>query len=207
MSRQIMGERMYSLHLSSRIPRPRHWLVAACILGMLLSAAAGPDARAQVDKQESPPPEAGPAGIKVLRYVSLKADRVSLRQGPGPEYPIGWVFQRAGLPVAVIRESDVWRQIRDAGGTVGWVHNSLLSGRRTALVLPWEVQDGLNKAALATLRDGDHARARAVAQVEAGVLASIISCRNGWCRVSVADHRGYIEQSKLWGTHPNENIN
>ena len=58
----------------------------------------------------------------------------------------------------------------------------------------------------ATLRDDDRENARAIAQVEAGVLAGIIGCENGWCRVSVGNYRGYIEQSKLWGTYPNEQI-
>jgi SH3-like domain-containing protein len=169
----------------------------------LAGAAAG--AWAQADK-EAPAPEAGAGGQKAVRYVSLKADRVYLRQGPGTEYPIAWVFQRAGLPVEVIREFEVWRQVRDASGTVGWVHSSLLSGRRTALILPWEVKEGQKQAPLATLRDDEHERARAVAQVEAGVLVSIISCENRWCRVSIGDHRGYIEQAKLWGTYPNERI-
>jgi SH3-like domain-containing protein len=56
------------------------------------------------------------------------------------------------------------------------------------------------------LREGDSERARPIARVEAGVLASIIACESGWCRVSVGDYRGYIEQSKLWGTYPNEEI-
>ena len=129
-----------------------------------------------------------------------------LRQGPGTDYPTAWVFERTGLPVEVIKEFEVWRQVRDAGGTVGWVHSSLLSGRRTALILPWEVKDGQNQATSATLREDDRESARAVAQVEAGVLASIITCGNGWCRVSVGDYRGYIEQKKLWGTYPDELI-
>ena len=45
-----------------------------------------------------------------------------------------------------------------------------------------------------------------VAEVEAGVLVSIIGCDKGWCRVSIGSHRGYIEQTKLWGTYPNETI-
>ena len=144
--------------------------------------------------------------MKVPRYVSLKADRVKLRQGPGAEYPTAWVFKRTGLPVEIIKEVEVWRKVRDAGGTEGWVHMSLLSGRRTALILPWEIKGGQAQAPSATLRDDDRESARAIAQVEAGVLASIISCENGWCRVSVGDYRGYIEQSKLWGTYPNEQI-
>ena len=185
---------------------PRHRLLAACLLGVLLAVAgAERAARAQAAKEPAMP-KATSGGLKVLRYVSLKSDRVFLRKGPGTDYPIAWVFQRTGLPVEVLREFEVWRQIRDAGGTVGWVHSSLLSSRRTALILPWEVRDGNHQAPLATLRDDDHERARAVAQVEAGVLVSIIGCANRWCRVSIGDHRGYIEQAKLWGTYPDEQI-
>jgi SH3-like domain-containing protein len=185
---------------------PRHRLLAACLLGVLLAVAGTePPARAQATK-ETAMPEAASGGLKVLRYVSLKSDRVFLRKGPGTDYPIAWVFQRAGLPVEVLREFEVWRQVRDASGTVGWVHGSLLSSRRTALILPWEIKEGNGQAPLATLRDDDHERGRAVAQVEAGVLVSIIGCANRWCRVSIGDHRGYIEQAKLWGTYPGEQI-
>ena len=142
----------------------------------------------------------------MLRYVSLKADKVYLRKGPGTGYPIAKVYERAGLPVEVIREFDVWRQVRDAGGTVGWVHSALLSSRRTALVLPWEVKEGQGPAVQATLRADGSEGARAVAQVEAGVLVGILGCETGWCRVSLGSQRGYIEQTKLWGIYPNETI-
>jgi SH3-like domain-containing protein len=155
---------------------------------------------------DATPAKAAGASVKVPRYLSLKADRVLLRQGPGTEYPTAWVFRRTGLPVELIEQSDGWRKVRDAGGAEGWVHGSLLSGRRTALVLPWEIRQGQDQAPSATLREGDSERARPIARVEAGVLASIIACESGWCRVSVGDYRGYIEQSKLWGTYPNEEI-
>ncbi|HWB47187.1 MAG TPA: SH3 domain-containing protein [Hyphomicrobiaceae bacterium] len=148
----------------------------------------------------------GPSGLKIPRFVSLKSDRVNLRQGPGTEYPTSWVFRRAGLPVEVIQEFENWRQIRDAQGTSGWVLGSMLSGRRTALVLPWEIKEGQTKRAAATLRDDDSEDARPVARLEAGVLANISSCEKKWCRISVGNYRGYIEQIKLWGTYPNENI-
>src|SRR3712207_8473270 len=76
-------------------------------------------------------------GLPVPRYVSLKTDRVNLREGPSKDHRTAWVFQRAGLPVEITAEYEVWRRIRDAGGTEGWVLHSLLSGRRTALVMPW----------------------------------------------------------------------
>jgi SH3-like domain-containing protein len=199
---------MRDINLNGRTPAllgPRAPALVRHLLAVVLGALPLAGAPAQTSK-EPPPPAAGSGADKGLRYVSLKADRVYLRRGPGTDYPVAWVFQRAGLPVEVIREFEVWRQVRDATGTVGWVHSSLLSGRRTALVLPWEVKANQPEAPLATLRDDDDARARAVAQVEAGVLASIISCDKGWCRVSIGNHRGYIEQSKLWGTYPNETI-
>ena len=38
-------------------------------------------------------------GLPIPRYVSLKTDRVNLREGPSKEHRTAWVFQRAGLPV------------------------------------------------------------------------------------------------------------
>ena len=80
----------------------------------------------------------------------------------------------------------------------------MLSGRRTALILPWEAKAG--QKAMATLRNDDSERADAFAEVEAGVLANIISCDGQWCRVSVGGYRGYIEQAKLWGAYQGEVI-
>jgi SH3-like domain-containing protein len=159
--------------------------------------------------------DAAGSGLPIPRYVSLKSDRVNLRQGPGTEYPIAWVFRRAGLPVEVIKEFEGWRQVRDADGTTGWVLGSMLSGRRTVVILPWEVRGGDAKAdikgervqAMATLRDDDSERSRPIAHVEAGVLASIITCDGRWCRVSINGFRGYIEQTKLWGAYQGEVIN
>jgi SH3-like domain-containing protein len=161
--------------------------------------------------QPAPPAMVGTTGMPVPRFVSLKADRVNLRQGPGTEYPTAWVFRRVGLPVEIINEYESWRQVRDAEGTTGWVLGSMLSGRRTAVVLPWEMQaaQGQSKpgqSMAATLRDDDSATARAVAQLEAGVLANIINCDGRWCRVSVGEYRGYIEQNKLWGAYAGEII-
>jgi SH3-like domain-containing protein len=76
-------------------------------------------------------------GLPVPRYVSLKSDRVNLREGPSKEHRTRWVYQRAGLPVEIVAEFETWRRVRDADGSEGWVLHSLLSGRRTALVAPW----------------------------------------------------------------------
>ncbi len=151
------------------------------------------------------PPAVAGSGLPVPRYVSLKSDRVNLRQGPGTDYPTAWIFRRAGLPVEVVKEFEGWRQVRDAEGVTGWVLQSLLSGRRTALIQPWEVKAG-KTAPQVSVHVSDSARSRTVAMVEAGVIANVLGCDGKWCEVSVDRFRGYIEQKKLWGVYENETI-
>jgi SH3-like domain-containing protein len=141
-------------------------------------------------------------GLPVPRYVSLKTDRVNLREGPSKEHRTRWVYQRAGLPMEVTAEFETWRRVRDADGTEGWVLHSLLSGRRTALVAPWSK----NKAETFPMRSAAEQEAGVVAQLQPGVIASVASCASSWCRVSVGNITGYIRQERLWGVYPNEEI-
>lgn len=170
--------------------------LAAILAGMGLNAAlaAGPD------------PKKG-SGLPVPRYVSLKTDRVNLREGPSKDHRTAWVFQRAGLPVEIVAEYETWRRIRDAEGTEGWVLHSLLSGRRTALIVPWakgEVQP------VPLLERADE-RAEVVARIEPNVIANVKQCSGTWCRVVIVrpnadDLEGYVRQDRLWGVYPNERV-
>ena len=63
------------------------------VLALALAAGLGPAAA-----QEPPGGRRG-TGLPVPRYVSLKTDRVNLREGPSKDHRTAWVFQRAGLPV------------------------------------------------------------------------------------------------------------
>ena len=150
-------------------------------------------------------PTGASSGLPVPRFVSLKSDRVNMRRGPGLEYPTQWVYRRAGLPVEVVKEFEGWRQVRDAEGTTGWIVQTMLSGRRTALVLPWDVKPGAPAPRL-EVRADDSGTSEAVAIVEAGVIANVASCDGRWCRVSVGDVRGYVEQKKLWGVYDGESV-
>lgn len=141
------------------------------------------------------------SGLPLPRFVSLKADRVNLREGPSRQHRTTWVFQRAGLPVEITAEFDVWRKVRDSEGTEGWVLHSLLSGRRTALVAPWKKGD------VFTLYATPSKHAIPVAKLQSGVIASIKSCDGHWCHVSGEGFEGYIRQTSLWGVYPNEKIN
>jgi SH3-like domain-containing protein len=145
--------------------------------------------------------QVGPStGLPLPRYVSLKSDRVNLREGPSQDHQTIWVFQRAGLPVEITAESDNWRKIRDSEGTEGWVLQSLLSGRRTALVAPWK------KETLALYTKPSES-SDIVAKLQAGVLGNVRKCDGGsWCSIFGDGFNGYIQQSNLWGVYPNEKI-
>ena len=140
------------------------------------------------------------------RFLSLKANPVNLRKGPGLQYPKSWVYRRAGLPVEVLRSYRRWRQVRDFDGAKGWILHTLISQRRTALVMPWAHADRREKAdnRLISLRKRANVRGRTVAMLEPGTLVGLKSCNRRWCLVSVSTFRGYIEQNKLWGVYPEE---
>ena len=74
--------------------------------------------------------------LPLPRFASLKTDRVNLREGPSKDHATKWVYERAGLPVEITAEFEIWRKVRDSQGVEGWVLHSLLSGRRTGLVTP-----------------------------------------------------------------------
>jgi SH3-like domain-containing protein len=144
-------------------------------------------------------------GLPLPRFVSLKSNRVNLRVGPGRDYPTTWVFQKATLPVEITAEFETWRRIRDSEGTEGWVLHSLLSGRRTALVMPWA-----KKGQMAPFYEDMREDAPVLAQLTPGVLLSIKSCTGTWCSVTLAPdygrQAGYIKQEHLWGAYPQEEV-
>ncbi len=166
-------------------------MAAGLRLAVALAALTGP-ARAQ---------QLGMAtGLALPRYVSLKSDRVNLREGPSKEHRTTWVYLRAGLPVEITAEFDTWRKIRDSEGSEGWVLHSLLSGRRTALVAPWK------KATVLPLHASGALATRVMANLQTGVLASVKRCDGQWCRIYGEGFDGYLKQTDLWGVYPDEHI-
>ncbi|MGO8799803.1 MAG: SH3 domain-containing protein [Roseiarcus sp.] len=139
-------------------------------------------------------------GLPIPRYVSLKTDRVNLREGPSKEHATTWVFQRAGLPVEITAEFETWRRVRDSEGAEGWVLHSLLSGRRTALVAPWKKGEDF-KLFTAPRESADLA-----ATLQSGVIGSIRTCDGAWCLIDGEGFKGYIQQSNLWGVYPGEKL-
>jgi SH3-like domain-containing protein len=138
--------------------------------------------------------------LPLPRFASLKTDRVNLREGPSKDHATKWVYERAGLPVEITAEFEIWRKVRDSEGVEGWVLHSLLSGRRTALVTPNKKGEDSKLYARAS------ASADLAATLQSGVIVNIRKCDGAWCLVDGDGFKGYIEQEKLWGVYPDEKI-
>jgi SH3-like domain-containing protein len=133
---------------------------------------------------------------KTPRFVSLRADEVNLRTGPGERYPVEWVYERKGLPVEVTAQFDVWRRVRDSDGTEGWVHQRMIAAQRSVVV----------KGAVRTLLGDPDPQAAALARVEPGVVARLLECRGPWCRVEAQGIKGWLPRGEIWGVYPNETV-
>ncbi len=127
---------------------------------------------------------------KTPYWVSIKADVARMRTGPSTEFPVKWVFKRKLLPLKVVAVHEDWRKIQDPDGDQGWMHLSLISPDRTALV---------TGTGVGALRDEPQATARIAWRVEPGVVGRIEECQKGWCRLDVSGRTGYIEAERLWG--------
>ena len=124
------------------------------------------------------------------------ADRETLTVLPGDRYPIKWIYRRAGLPVEVLKEFDVWRLVRDPDGEIGWVNGNLLTGERTAYIT----------RSVRTLYARPDIAAPPVWRAEPGVVAKIVLCEQAWCQLRADGRSGYILRNQIWGVYPREAI-
>ena len=136
-------------------------------------------------------------GLPLPRFASLRANKVHLRTGPGVRYPVDWIFVQRHLPIEIVAEFDNWRKVRDWQGTEGWVHRTMLSGKRMAVV----------KGGIQPLRGEPDSNAALTARVMEKVIARILECEGEWCRVEIGKQRGWMRRTHIWGVYGNEKLN
>lgn len=136
-----------------------------------------------------PEPRISPfSGKPVPRFESLRYSTVNGRTGPSLEHPIAWRYERAGLPVMILKESMDWRRVRDPEGAEVWVHARMLSGQATAMV----------QRDLSLKRRAD-AGAEDVALLQAGVIVEVLGQREDMVQVRKGRVSGWVEASGIWG--------
>lgn len=137
------------------------------------------------------------SGLPIPRFVSLRSDKVFMRTGPALRYPIKWIYVRAGMPIEVVQEFDTWRKVRDIKGDEGWIHQSLLSGKRNVIV---QAEGGLT-----LLRDNEIG-AKLVARLENNVQAEVESCEGSWCEIAAGGFSGWTQRNLLYGVYQSEEL-
>ena len=137
--------------------------------------------------------EAGAAPI--LRYVSQRTDKAYLREGPTFAHKVLWQYRHRGYPFAVIAQFDVWRRVRAADGTVGWMSAAMLTDKRTVLVT--------GKGRVKIFADANGGKV--VALADPGAIASLQACTRVACRIR-GEKRidGWIAKDRIWGVDANE---
>lgn len=132
----------------------------------------------------------GPSGKPVPRYESLKYNEINGRQGPSLEHRVLWTFHRRGLPVKVVAESDVWRQVEDPNGELSWVQATGLAGLQTVYV---------SAPGQTILRRAPDDAAAPAAMLGHGVVGVLEECRGGWRKLRVGERKGWARMADLWG--------
>ncbi|HTG37840.1 SH3 domain-containing protein [Sphingomonas sp.] len=129
-------------------------------------------------------------------YASIAASKARMRTGPGRNYPANWLYVRADLPIKVVDIYRDWRKVEDPDGTQGWMQVGLLSAQRTAIV----------HGGIAELRDDPSSGGNVAWRAAPGVVGRISRCARGWCYIDIKGRGGFVEQARLWGVDPGEDL-
>ena len=160
----------------------RLYLMALCAALAGTSEATAADARGPV------------TNLPLRRFVSMKASEANVRRGPSLTHRIDWVFKRRGMPLEVTAEFGHWRRVRDHDNAGGWVHYTLISGVRTALV----------EEDMLTVHARPDTTSPVTAAFELGVVARLGDCTIDWCEISAGGYSGWAPKTKIWGVRPDE---
>ena len=122
-------------------------------------------------------------------FLTLRNDKVNLRQGPSFEYPVKLFYKKKFLPVVVQDKFDNFRKIRDHENNTGWVHISQLSKKKAALII--------DDDQLIFSKPSIYSKPSAI--LKKGRLCKIHKCKDEWCKISVEKYKGWVKKDILWG--------
>ena len=122
-------------------------------------------------------------------YLTLRNEKVNLRQGPSLEHPIKLIYKKKFLPVLVIDKSYNFRKIIDHENNSGWIHISQLSKKKAAL--------SNKESSVIYKKPSKYSKPIAIA--EKGRLLLIKKCKTNWCKIKTENVSGWIEKEYLSG--------
>ena len=122
-------------------------------------------------------------------FLTLRYNKVHLRQGPSRDYPIKIFYKKKFLPVLIQDKSDNFRKIRDHENNTGWIHVSQLSKKKAAIVIDEELIMFTNPTIYS----------KPVALLKKGRLTQILKCKEIWCKAKSDKYKGWLKKDSLWG--------
>ena len=122
------------------------------------------------------------------KYASIKKDKAYLRYIASFQAPISHIYSKKGLPILIINEHDNWKKIKDSDGIEGWMHQSMISNRKTFI--------NIKKQDLIKFLDEKNL---IIAIVNPQVVGKIIRCKKIYCQVKVNKYKGWLKKEFLWG--------
>jgi|TARA_B100001964_G_scaffold80922_1_gene91330 SH3-like domain-containing protein len=136
--------------------------------------------------------------LKIPRFVSLKSDNSNLRVGPSENYPIKLRYIVANTPVEIIDEFKYWRKINDYDGNKGWLHKSLIKGKRFAIVNTPYQED---------LQVFNKPKGKNIGKIGKKNVLEVKTCLMNWCKIKYGKNTGWVNKLNLWGVYEKEIIN
>ena len=122
-------------------------------------------------------------------FLTLRNEKVNLRQGPSFDYPVKIIYKKKFLPVIVFDKSDNFRKIRDHENNTGWIHISQLSKKKAAIV----IDDNT------LIYSGRTIYSKPLAVSKIGKLLLVKRCKENWCKITDSKIKGWVKKESLWG--------
>ncbi len=122
-------------------------------------------------------------------FLTLRNDKVNLRQGPSFEYPIKLFYKKKYLPVLIKDKSENFRKILDHQNNSGWIHVSQLSKKKA----------GISKEEKLIVFKDPTIYSKPLVILAKGRLCLVSKCKKEWCKVKVDKFSGWVKKESLWG--------
>ena len=122
-------------------------------------------------------------------FLTLRNDKVNLRQGPSLNYPIKLVYNKKFLPILIKDKSGNFRKVLDHENNSGWIHISQLSKKKAALSILDEL----------IVFQKPSIYSKPLVKLEIGRLCLVKKCKNDWCKIKTGNYSGWVEKQNLRG--------
>ncbi len=122
-------------------------------------------------------------------FLTLRNEKVNLRQGPSFDYQVKIFYKKKFLPVLIQDSSNNFRKVRDHENNSGWIHISQLSKKKAAIVINDEL----------IMFNGSTIYSNPIALLKRGRLVKIKKCKKNWCKAVSGNFKGWIKKEGLWG--------